>query len=218
MSVVNETCVVKCPNPENMHIYAPIGCGFQTGAGTVMNVLKPSKDDSIVIFGLGSVGLAALMGAKYTGAGKIIAVDIVDSKLKFAKELGATHTINSKEQSDVVQAIKDVTSGGANYAVECTGLLKVIEDIVKCIGPEGTAALVGVPPPDAEIKINPLTFLLDNKKLIGVIEGDSNPPDFIPRLIKMHQNGDSPIEKLCKTYPVAKLSDAIHDLHTGAVG
>lgn len=219
MSMVNEKCVVQFDHPDQMSIYAPIGCGFQTGAGTVLNVLKPTPDDSLVIFGLGSVGLTALMAAKYIGVGQIIAVDIVQEKLQMAKELGATHTINSKEHDNVVKAIKEVSNSGAGatVAVDCTGVLRVIEDMVACLAPQGTAAVVGVPPPDTQISIDPLTFLLDNKKLIGVIEGDSNPEDFIPQLIELHRKGVFPIEKLCRTYPVERLEDAIHDLHTGNV-
>ena len=220
ISVVNEKCVVKCPFPQHMHIYAPLGCGFQTGAGTVLtvlNVLKPTPEDSIVIFGLGSVGIAALMGAKYLKVGKIIAVDIVEEKLDLAKELGATHAVNSRETPNVAQTIKEITRRGANFAVDCTGVVKVIEDMVEALGPEGTAALVGVPPAGVKIGIDPLTFLLDNKKFIGVIEGGSNPPDFIPKLIQMHQVGHFPIDKLRRTYPVANLKDAIQDMHAAKV-
>ncbi|KAJ4377162.1 hypothetical protein N0V86_006603 [Didymella sp. IMI 355093] len=217
MSVVNEKCVVKCDYPDQMGIYAPIGCGFQTGAGTVLNVLKPGPDDTLVVFGLGSVGLTALMAAKHMGVGQIIAVDIVPEKLQMVKELGATDTIVSNEQSNVVEAIKKTSKSGAGatFAIDCTGVLRVIEDMVACLAPQGTAAVVGVPPPDAKISIDPLMFLLDNKKLIGVIEGDSNPENFIPELIELHQRGSFPIEKLCRTYPVERLEDAIRDLHTG---
>lgn len=217
MSVVNQKCVVKCEYPDELGIYAPIGCGFQTGAGTVLNVLKPGKNESIVIFGLGSVGLAALMAAKSMNVSTIIAVDIVNDKLKTAKDLGATHVINSKEAKDAVHAIKEITGRGANYAIDCTGVLAVIETMIKAIGPEGTAAVVGVPPPEKDIKIDALTFLLENKKLIGVIEGDSNPPEFIPKLISMHQAGTFPIDRLCRVYPVADFEKAIHDMHEGKV-
>ncbi|RDW62456.1 NAD(P)-binding protein-3 [Coleophoma cylindrospora] len=216
-SIVNEKCVVKCAYPEQLDIYAPMGCGFQTGAGTVLNVLKPTKEDSIVVFGLGSVGLTCLMAAHYIGAGQIIAIDIVEEKLQIAKELGATHLINSKDVPDVVAEIKKITNGGATQAVDCTGLLSVIESMIESIGPMGVAATVGVPPAGAKISIDPLTFLLQNKKYIGVIEGDSNPVDFIPQLIEMHQKGKFPIERLCKTYLVENLQDAIHDMHAGKV-
>ncbi|KAJ4321618.1 hypothetical protein N0V94_002817 [Neodidymelliopsis sp. IMI 364377] len=218
-SIVNEKCVVRCAYPEQMGIYAPIGCGFQTGAGTVLNVLKPGRGDTLVVFGLGSVGLTALMAAKYMNVKQIIAVDIVKEKLQMAMELGATDTINSKEEHDVVEAIKksSKSGAGATFAIDCTGVLGVIEDMVACLAPQGTAAVVGVPPPNAKISIDPLMFLLDNKKLIGVIEGDSNPEDFIPQLVEMHQKGVFPIEKLCRTYPVERFEEAIHDLHTGNV-
>ncbi|KAF2499009.1 AreB protein [Lophium mytilinum] len=217
LSVVNARCVVKCPFPDMMHIYAPIGCGFQTGAGTVLNVLKPKKEHSLVVFGLGSVGLAALMAAKYLGTGRIIAVDIVDEKLNTAKELGATDILNSTKHADIAQAIKETTKGGANYAIDCTGVLRVIESMIESLAPQSTAALVGVPPAGKKIQLDPLAFLSDSKKLIGVIEGDSNPTEFIPQLVELHQAGHFPIERLCRTYPVAKLNEAIHDLHTGEV-
>ncbi|KAF3044961.1 hypothetical protein E8E11_005299 [Didymella keratinophila] len=117
------------------------------------------------------------MAANHIGVGQIIAVDIVQEKLQMAKELGATDAINSREQSNVVEAIKKALKSGAD----------------------------------------PLMFLLGNKKLIGVIEGDSNPEKFIPQRIELHQKGPFPIEKLCRTYPVEMLEDAIHDLHTGNI-
>jgi len=176
MSVVNEECVVKCPYPDQLAIYSPLGCGFQTGAGTVMNVLKPEQDSSIAIFGMGSVGLTALMAAKYMGIRQIIAVDIVDKKLELAKELGATHLVNSRT-SNAVKEIKKLTGEGANYTIDCTGVLKVIEQIIEALAPCGTAATVGVPPANSKIQIDPLDFLLANKKYVGVIEGDSVPAD-----------------------------------------
>ena len=177
MSAVAEKCVVKCPYPESMAIYAPLGCGFQTGAGTstILRVLKPSTSHSVVICGLGSVGLAAVMAAKHLGVHQIIAVDLVDEKLKMAQELGATHAINSRREQNVVDAIKELTQGGANFAIDCTGVVSVIEMLIECIGPRGTVATVGVPPAGKKIRIDPLTFLLENMTYVGVIEGDSVP-------------------------------------------
>ena len=175
MSIVSEKCVVKCPYPESMGIYAPLGCGFQTGAGTILNVLKPQPQQSVVICGIGGVGLAAVMAAKYLGIQQLIAIDLVDERLKLAKELGATQTINSKQDSNIVKTIKSLTDGGANFAIDCTGVVPVIEMLIECIGPKGVAATVGVPPPGEKIQIDALTFLLENKTYIGVIEGDSVP-------------------------------------------
>ncbi|KAL1596506.1 hypothetical protein SLS60_009153 [Paraconiothyrium brasiliense] len=200
-----------------MDIYAPIGCGLQTGAGTVLNVLKPGKDDSVVVFGLGNVGLTALMAKKYLGTGQIIAVDIDQEKLDMGKDVGATHTVNSREQTDVVKAIKDITKGGAAYAIDCTGLVAVIENVVECLAPLGIAAIVRVRPAEKKVSLDPLSFLLENKRLIGVIIGDSNPQEFVPKLVELQRKGHFPTEKLCRKYPVERFKDAIHDLHLGNV-
>lgn len=177
MSVVSEKCVVRCPYPEDLSIYAPLGCGFQTGAGTVLNVLKPVSHQSIVVCGMGSVGLAAVMAAKYLKVKDIIAIDLVDEKLKVARDMGATHLISSKSDTNFVTTIKDATGGEAAFAIDCTGVCSVIEMLIDCIGPRGTLASVGVPPPGKKVQIDALSFILANKTYIGVIEGDSVPAE-----------------------------------------
>jgi len=134
-SVVNEKCVVKCTYHEKLEMSAPIGCGFQIGDVTILNVLKPGPEDSLVLFGLSSVGIACLIAAKHANCGKIIAVDTVNEKLAMAKELGATEAINSRERGDVVEVIRKSTGGrGVTKAVDCKGILKVIEYMVESIG------------------------------------------------------------------------------------
>jgi len=125
MCVVDATCVaMRYPyDPEDAAMFAACGCGFQTGAGTVLNVLKPQQDDSIVVFGLGGVGLTALMAAKYLGLHQIIAVDITPGRLQLAKELGATHVLNSKNVEDTVAALREISGGGVDFAVDCVGEL-----------------------------------------------------------------------------------------------
>jgi Zn-dependent alcohol dehydrogenase len=120
-----------------MGIFAACGCGFQTGAGTVLNILKPKPEESVVIFGMGSVGLTALMGAKHLKVKQIIAVDLTDSRLQMAKELGATHIVNSKDVADMPKHITELTSGGATFCIDCTGVPKVIETMIDCIAPLG---------------------------------------------------------------------------------
>lgn len=127
MSVVKDSSVVKYPyDPEGAAIFAACGCGYQTGAGTVLNVLQPQKDDSVVVFGLGGVGLTALMAAKYLGVRQIVAVDIVDERLAVAKELGATDVLNSKDVTDLVDKIKQLTGGGADFALDCAGTSQLL--------------------------------------------------------------------------------------------
>lgn len=121
-----------------MGIYAACGCGFQTGAGTILNILKPEVDESVVIFGMGSVGLTAVMGAKHLNVEQIIAVDLIDSRLDMAKKVGATHVINSKHVPDMPKKIAELTGGGAVYAIDCTGVPKVIETTIECIAMLGS--------------------------------------------------------------------------------
>ncbi|CAJ0544181.1 Ff.00g034880.m01.CDS01 [Fusarium sp. VM40] len=219
MSVVAERCVVKCPYPESLSYYAPLGCGFQTGAGTILNVLKPDKTKTVVIFGVGSVGIAALMAAAYLQVNQLIAVDVNDDKLAMVKELGATHTVNpTKCGGDSIEAtIKQITDGGADFAIDCTGRIPVIESLFGCLAPRGTATTVGVPPPDSVVRIEPQTFLLENKSYIGVVEGGSHPQKFIPQLMELHRQGNFPVEKLCKVYSVKDFDTALSDLREGKV-
>lgn len=172
-SIVSQYSVSICPYPEDLRIYASLGCGFQTGAGTVLNSLKPSADDSLVVFGAGTVGIAAIMAAKYLGMRQIIAVDIVNEKLELSKELGATHTINSVNEPNLIDNIRAITGEGAKFALECTGVSSLMENMLDCVCCGGTAVIVGVPKPDFILKVDPMKLLHENKTLKGVCQGDS---------------------------------------------
>jgi Zn-dependent alcohol dehydrogenase len=176
MTVVCERCVVKCDSPPSLvpFYYAGLGCGFQTGAGTILNALQPKKSDSVAIFGLGSVGMAAVMAAKYMGIQTVIAIDLAATKTKLAAELGASHTINPTTTPDVAREIQQLTNGnGVDYLLECTGATKVLDGLVDCLSCRGTAALIGVPPVGSEIKLDTTRMLLENKMVRGVVQGDS---------------------------------------------
>lgn len=220
MSIVKESCVaMKYPYPpEGAGSFAACGCGFQTGAGTVLNILEPQRDDSIAIFGLGSVGLTALMAAKHLGVHQIIAVDILDSRLQLAEELGATHTVNSKSTPDFSAAILSLTGGGGvDFAIDCVGSTAIMDGMLECLAKSGTAAVVGVPPAGKGLSIDPLKLLLRNQRLIGCLEGDSDPQSFIPQLVEMQRKGDFPLEKLCTEYDYRDLGKAIEDMCAGRV-
>lgn len=173
MSVVSQHSVVPCAYPEHLAWYAALGCGFQTGAGTILNALQPSVDDSVLIFGAGTVGVAAIMAAKHKGIRQIIAVDLLDEKLALARRLGATHTVHSGTVADVAQEIVAITGGGARFAVDCTGASAVLDLMLDCVCCGGTAAVVGSPKPDFVLRINPEKLLHENKTLRGICQGDS---------------------------------------------
>ena len=181
LAVVAEDSIVKCDvNSDDLSIVAPLGCGYFTGAGTVMNVLRPRNDTSILILGMGGVGLSALMAAKALGAKRIICVDILSSKLDKATTLGATDVIDSSRQSDMSAAIHKILGGGVEMALDTTGVARVIEQGIDSLSHAGTMALVGVPRPDQTIVIDPLKFLVSCKTLVGVIEAASDPAQASP--------------------------------------
>ena len=175
MAVVAETSVVKVDvRPEEMPFIAPLGCGYLTGSGTVLNVLAPHSESSIVVLGVGAVGLAALMAAKALGLKKIVAVDLLEAKLTTASALGASDTINTSE-CDLGATIREILPTGADCIVDTTGSTALLNTSVELLAHNGTLALVGVPSPQATLNINALDLLLSCKRIVGVIEGRSNP-------------------------------------------
>lgn len=191
-----------------------MGCGIQTGAGACINALKVTPASSFVTWGAGAVGLSALLAAKLCGASIIIAVDIVESRLELAKQLGATHIINSKTQ-DPVATIKEITGGGANFALESTGRPEILKMGVDALGILGKIAVVGAPQlgTNAEFDVNDL--LLGGKTIIGVVEGSSSPKKFIPELVTLYQQGKFPFDKLVKFYDFKDINQAAIDSHKG---
>lgn len=203
---------VKVDSEVDLALLGPLGCGIQTGAGTVLNRLKPEFGSSIVIYGAGAVGLSAIMAAKIVGCQNIIAVDVHDSRLALAKELGATHIFNGKEV-DVVAEVKKLTHGGSHYAVETTGVPPVVKQSMNALRPLGTVAIVGITP---EMSIDVHNDLMaEGKSMIGVIEGDSIPRVFIPQLIAYYKAGQFPFDKLVKFYKFEQINQAFADSASG---
>lgn len=211
---VYERSVVKISKDVPLEIMGPLGCGIQTGAGAVLNVLKPEAGSSIVIFGSGAVGMSGLLAAVIANCTTIIAVDIVDSRLARAKELGATHTINSKNE-DAVAKIRQITGQGANYALDTTGNAMVFAQMTKALGTLGHGALVGAAAPGTESPFDIGNLLLSGIKISMVIEGDAVPQTFIPKLISLYQKGLFPFDKLVKKYEFAEINTAFADSESG---
>ncbi|HEY0123921.1 MAG TPA: NAD(P)-dependent alcohol dehydrogenase [Rhizobium sp.] len=213
-SVCHERNVVKVPDDAPLEKLGPLGCGIQTGAGTVMNALAVEPGRSIAIFGSGAVGLSAIMGAVVQGATTIIAIDMVESRLKLARELGATHTINAKTD-DSAKKIMEITGYGLDYAVDTIGNAKVIRQAVECLAPKGTCAITGASGPEAEIILNETHFMSGGRRLMGVVEGESNPDIFIPTLIALWRQGRFPFDRLISFFPFDQINEAIKASESG---
>lgn len=213
-AVAATTNLVKLDEDLPAPMMAPLACGVQTGMGSVMNVLKAAADDTIAIFGCGTVGLAAVIAAKITGCKRIIAVEIKDSRLDLALELGATHVVNNSRE-DVAAALGKL--GGLTRAFDTTGLPAVIETAYAALRPQGMLVLAGVSPRGANIHIDPTRLMSTGRTLRGTVEGDSNPRTFIPQMIEWYRSGRLPIEKLVTTYAFEQINEAAADMVSGHV-
>jgi len=215
-AVATEGNVVKISKDVPLEIMGPLGCGIQTGAGAVMNALKPQAGSSIAVFGVGSVGLAAVMAAKAVGCTTIVAVDLNQGRLGLARELGATHTINASE-ADPVAAIQSVTDGlGVQFSLECTGLPKVVRQAVDSLRLTGICGVIGVAPLGTEFALD-MNAILFGRTVRGIIEGDSVPDIFIPQMIELWRQGRFPFEKLIQFFPLSDIEAAARASESGEV-
>ncbi|MBR9883641.1 MAG: NAD(P)-dependent alcohol dehydrogenase [Oceanospirillales bacterium] len=213
-SIANRRNVVKVDKDLPLELLGPLGCGIQTGAGAVLNVLKPTAGTAFAIFGSGAVGLSALMAARATGAATIIAIDITPSRLALAKELGATHVINSLDM-DPVAEIRRITAGGANYTLETSGVPAVLRQAIDSLSTRGTCAIVGAPPGGTEVAFDINAVMTQGKVIRGVIEGDSIPSVFIPQLLELYRAGRFPFDKLVRYYGFDDINQAVADAQNG---
>lgn len=213
-ALANMRNVVKVPKDLPLDLLAPLGCGLQTGAGAVLQALKVKPGSSFVAFGIGAVGLAAIMAAKVAGATKVIAVDINPERLALAAEIGATHTINGKEV-DAVAKIQEITGKGADFALEASGVGAVLRQAIDCLGIFGTCGIVGAPPLGSEVKIDVMGVMIPGKRVMGIVQGDVISATFIPTLIELYRQGRFPFDRLIKQYDFADINQAIADSETG---
>ncbi|MDR2283667.1 MAG: NAD(P)-dependent alcohol dehydrogenase [Sphingobacterium sp.] len=211
-AIAHKNNVIKVRKDVPLELLGPLGCGIQTGAGAVLNSLSVSAGASIIISGTGAVGLAGLLAAKAVSAGTIVAIDINEERLLFAKELGATHTINSKKE-DVIARLKEIAPKGFDYAFDTTGIPEVIQNSLAALGSHSKMGIVGIAKRPLELEMN--NFVATGLQIIGIAEGDSVPNVFIPRLVEMYRNGQFPFDKLIKTYAFEDINQAIADSETG---
>lgn len=202
---------VAVPDSVPLEMLGPLACGIQTGAGTVLNIFRPPLGATIAVFGVGSVGLSAIMAAKIADASQIIAVDLVDSRLELARSLGATHAVNPSAENPV-DAIVQIT-GGVDYAFDNTGNPAVIRQAFDALGSKGELAIANAN--------DELTFdgfaILTGKKIRGVLEGDSVPKRFIPQLIELYRQNRLPFDQMITYYDFDQINQAITDSKSGRV-
>ncbi|OGO41100.1 MAG: zinc-binding dehydrogenase [Chloroflexi bacterium RBG_16_58_8] len=209
-AVVDQSQVVKVPADMPLDRAALLACGVITGFGAVVNRAKVEVMSRCVIIGVGGVGLNSVQGAAISGAYPIIAVDIADSKLKGARDFGATHTVNSSKV-DAVKAVKELTDGiGADYVFVTVGSAAAVLQGFAMSGPRGMTVIVGLPKFTDMVNFSPFMFIKDERVLTGSFMGTTQLQTGIPRLVALYQAGILKLDELITArYPLEKINEAI---------
>lgn len=203
--------VVKVESGSDLSRLGPFGCAFQTGGGSVLNVLQPGANDSLVVYGVGAVGLAAIAAA--TEVGTVIAVDLKPERLQAAAALGAQTVNPTDTDASVVDRVKELTGGGSSHALDTTGVASLVKDAAAALRPRGQLVVLGLG--DPELAFDAVDVMMNGKVVRGSIEGDSDPQAMIPMLLSRAADGDFQVDHLISTYPFTDINTAAADLLSG---
>ena len=207
---------MRVPNDLPLERLAPLGCGFQTGAGAVLKALKVEAGASLANIGTGSVGLAAVMAARIASAGVTAALDVTAGRLALARDLGATHVINAREE-DLEERLREVAPQGFDYVLEVTAKPEILVLAVRVLAPLGVAALVGGAPKGVAAPIELDTLLNGGRTVRGIVQGDAVPQLVIPEMIEHHRAGRFPFDRMLSFYDFKDVETAIADMQAGQV-
>jgi aryl-alcohol dehydrogenase len=213
-ALATETNVVKVPVDLALDKLAAFPCGVNTGAGAVMNVLKPKAGQSFAVFGCGTVGLSGLMIAKLAGCNPIIAIDLHESRLHLAREFGATHTINAADGNATAKILEFTGGRGADCVFEAVGDPRALRQAVDSTAMLGTCCLAGSARPgvEASLEMNKVQF---GRAIRGCVQGDNMPDEFFPKLFDLYRDGKLPIDKLITYYDWKDVNRAADDMVAG---
>ncbi|MCX8256179.1 Alcohol dehydrogenase [Beijerinckiaceae bacterium RH AL1] len=214
-SVTSRRSLVKIDRDLPLTEAALFGCAVLTGVGAAVNTAQVRAGQSVVVVGLGGVGLAALMGALAAGAAQVIGVDLSPEKLALARDLGATATIDGGA-SDAVEQVKALTQGGADVALEFAGVAPALEAAWKMTRRGGLTVTAGLPPPDATLPVNIVSLVGEERTLKGSYIGTCVPKRDVPRYIALYRAGRLPVDRLMSgLIALDDINEAFDRLHEG---
>ncbi|KAH3910467.1 hypothetical protein HBI56_203870 [Parastagonospora nodorum] len=208
---------------EELKKYAPLGCGIMTGAGAITHVGMCGKDDVVAVIGLGGVGLAGICAAKERGVRHIIAVDLLDSRIALAREMGATAGLLSTAEGlhgrELSAAIKGLTPErlGCTHVLDTTPSVAILAQCLEALRKNGMVLQVGVKPVGARLDVDCLSHMVNGRRLVGVIEGDRDPVEALPELVEWGMKGILPVEKMLVEFPVEEFETARSKMEEGSV-
>jgi S-(hydroxymethyl)glutathione dehydrogenase / alcohol dehydrogenase len=215
-TIVSSDSAIRIRHDMPLDKAALIGCAVTTGTGAVINTARVPAGASLAIFGAGGIGLNAVQGGRLCGAFPLIAVDVADNKLEFARGLGATHTLNSRH-TDPVAAIRELTSGrGAEFTVVAVGNSMAIQQAWDALAPGGTCVVIGAPPAGETVTVQPVNLYRDEKRLTGSRYGSSRPLDDFARFVDLYLGGKLELDALItREYALADVNEAHRALAAG---
>jgi S-(hydroxymethyl)glutathione dehydrogenase/alcohol dehydrogenase len=215
-SVVPESCAVRVTDDVPLQTAALIGCSVMTGVGAVLNTARVQPGESLVVVGCGGIGLNAVQGGRLASADPLIAIDVADSKLGYARQLGATHTINSTKE-DPAERVKQLTGGrGADYAIVAVGSTRAAATAWSTLGRGGTCVMVGLPAAEERIEIDPSTLVGPERRLVGSCYGSASVFSDFPRMANLYLSGKLKIDELItRRYAIDEVNEAFRALAAG---
>jgi aryl-alcohol dehydrogenase len=210
-----ERNVVKAPDSIPFELLAPLGCGVQTGAGTVLRSLDCEPGSSLLVLGGGVVGLSAVMAGVLRNCSPLIVVEPHPARRALALGLGATHVIDPAPGRRLPELVRDISPIGVDFAVETTGNPEIQQSAMSCLAPHGVLGIVGIPPAGTPIPGDLRQAMAHGHTVKGIIEGDSDPDTFIPQLCTLLARNELPLERLVRTYPLSDINRAVADQRRG---
>ena len=217
-TVVPEKAALKIPDDLPLERAALLGCAVITGVGAVLNAAQVRPGSAVAVFGCGGIGLNAIQGAALAGAATIVGVDVVSRKLEYARQFGATHTVDASGDDPVVR-IRSLTGGrGVDYAFEAIGVPRVMRQAFDVLAKRGMAVVIGVTPMTAEVAVPVMSLVYEERILTGSVYGSSRPRVDIPKLIDLYRGGRLKLDELLtRTYPFEEINTAYEALERGEV-
>jgi len=214
-AVVSQESCVKVSEPLPFEHSALFGCAVLTGVGAVVNTAKTPPGSSVAVVGLGGVGLCSILGAVASGARQIIAVDISDTKLEFAKQLGATHAVNARSPA-ATEEIKDLSGGGVDFFFEMAGAVPALELAYAATARGGMTVTAGLPHPERKLSIQAVSLVVEERTLKGSYIGTCVPKRDLPNFVAMFQGGKLPVDRLLThTLRLEEINLGFDRLHEG---
>jgi aryl-alcohol dehydrogenase len=213
-AVVPAHSLVRAPAGLPPELLAALPCGVQTGAGTVLNVMRLKAEDSLIVFGAGAVGLAAVMAAAASGVRDVVAVDVVDSRLQLARELGAALTVNARTEA-VVATVRAHRPEGMRFALDTATLAATWAQAVECLAVGGMFAYVSVPKTGGTFGVEVRPLFERFVTLHPIHQGEAVPREFLPQLARLYESGRFPVDRLVTTYAFDQIDRAFEDAHRG---